>query len=142
MSRKKSHISSRVEEIRLSLGGMSQKSLAKNIGINEKTFNHFIGNGEMGHAINRAFLENGYSVDWIMTGEGSMFRDGKASSVRPPQASLESGLALLQLFAKNPHLHKGILSKVKSMVDAGRDGGKLGKSPRPRKGPSSTKSQS
>ena len=79
MSSQNSKIKDRLGVIGVHCGATSLVSFAKYFGINYKTFQKFSTDGELGHAISSGFLENGYSVDWIMTGMGWML----APSVEP-----------------------------------------------------------
>ena len=79
MSSIKSDIIKRLGVITADNGGIALKSLAKKIGVKYQTLYTFSKTGKMGHAISSGFLDNGISVDWIMTGMGEML----ASSVKP-----------------------------------------------------------
>ena len=102
MSSEIDEIITRVCAIRETLGGISLRALAKEISVEYNTLKSFLKNGRMGHAISRGFLENGYSVDWIMTGMGGML----ASSVKPEPmawgcANLTTDEAQLVLYHRN-----------------------------------------
>lgn len=123
MSTPKCKIMNRLLKIMADSGAIDLKSLAKKLNVTYRTFHKFTGNWEPGHRITAAFLKHGYSVDWIMTGDGEMLRDGKAPPREPLDSSLEGALWLLEKFHQNPQARIDMVRSVGKVLESyGGDG--------------------
>ena len=117
MSRKKTNISVRLDEVCEHLPVTNQNDLGKRYGVKQQTISNFTIDGKPGWRITTGLIRDGISVDWIMAGVGEMLREDKAPSVEPVDVSLTGALILLELFAQNPDRQRDILSTVRAMVD-------------------------
>ena len=79
MSRKKTNISVRLDEVCKHLAVTRQNDLGKRYGVEQQTISNFTLDGKPGWRITTGLIRDGISVDWILTGMGEML----ASSVKP-----------------------------------------------------------
>ena len=113
MSRKKTNISVRLDEVCKHLAVTRQNDLGKRYGVEQQTISNFTLDGKPGWRITTGLIRDGISVDWILTGMGEML----ASSVKPEPmawgcANLTTDEAQLVLYHRNaPDIQKGKILK-------------------------------